>query len=532
MRKWLSIFLILVFMFISIPISSTVKAENKFDGYIPISTADELANIANDTTAKYYLTKDIDMASYGYWETISMFHGVLDGNGYAIKNLSISALSDGYYGIFGLVSNATVKNLSLSNIAYKISLNEQYKASNSYDSGHNRIGGIIGYINSNTLIENCNVSGAITVNVNNSYESKKYGEGYTVFATSYVGGIVGFADLESNVTNSYTNVTISVSSDYKIDTDIGYNKLSIENNIGGIAGYIGNSSSINNSFSMGNNIIGNINARIHFAAMQMREQIFETKNYIGGVVGYAEETTEINNCFNISEVTGNSYNFAYDNNEKKALYNHRDVTENRINYLGGIAGYLNGKLSNSYSSGKMENPDYSKIGGVVGFADTNAYIYRAYYLRNNSQKVKFNSEIAGVGDNTMAANATATSLDEAKMQKQTNFKDWDFKSTWQIVKGVNKGYPIFKTNTKAFQLSKATASVKAGTYKKSFSVKLSSATPDTKIYYTTDGTKPTTKSKAYTKALSIKKSTTLKVLVVRNGFQSSPVATYKYVIKK
>ena len=531
MRRLLSAFLILVFMFISIPMSSTVKAENKFDGYIPISTADDLADIANDTTAKYYLTKDIDMEAYGYWEAIKEFSGTLDGNGHVIKNLKITKLSEhGYGGIFGYASGATLKNISLSNISYKINSNKDYNT-NEFHGGYYWVGGLVGYAN-DTIIENCKTSGAIAVIIDNNYVSKGYGQGHSVWDRSYIGGIIGNANLKSKITRCYTNITLDVSSAYKIDTGLAENTLIIENHIGGIAGYISDSTSINDSFSMGSGTIGNINAKIHFDAVQSHDQVFDMKNYVGGIVGYADKTAEINNCFNLSKVTGNALSLAYDNNHKEYLYNDRDVTENKMNYLGGIAGYLNGKLASSYSAAEMENVDNSKIGGIAGYADVDAYIYRAYYLRNNSQKVKFNSEIAGVGDNTMAANAIATSLDEAKMQKQTYFKDWDFKSTWQIVKGVNKGYPIFKTNTKAFQLSKATASVKAGTYKNSFSVKLSSATPNTKIYYTTDGTKPTTKSKVYTKALSIKKSTTLKVLVVRNGFKSSPVATYKYVIKK
>ncbi|MGF7141754.1 hypothetical protein HNQ56_000164 [Anaerotaenia torta] len=523
MRRLLSAFLILVFMFISIPISSTVKAENKFDGYIPISTADELANIANDTTAKYYLTKDIDMASYGYWETIKEFTGVLDGNGHVIRNLSITRNSENGYGaIFGATGDAVVRNLSLQNISYKIVENKDYMLNNSMEYV---VGGIAGFA-TNTIIENCNVSGTIAVDRIEQYQYYNTTDTF-VLSGNTIGGIVGWAVNGTSVKRCYTNINITNNNEHTLNSRNSKGHLEITNSIGGIVGKTGmwpeeTPVNISESFGVGEAISSNV----HLKFDQNMYYYMEANNYVGGVVGYVDEKVELENCFSTSKIDG----IATTRNLYRRTYKSSEGVTN--NYLGGIAGYLNGKLSNSYSSGKMEKSDNSKIGGVVGFADTNAYIYRAYYLRNNSQKIKFNSEIAGVGDNTMAANATATSLDEAKMQKQTNFKDWDFKSTWQIVKGINKGYPIFKTNTKAFQLSKVTANVKAGTYKKSFSVKLSSATPDTKIYYTTDGTKPTTKSKAYTKALSIKKSTTLKVLVVRNGFQSSPVATYKYVIKK
>jgi hypothetical protein len=180
----------------------------------------------------------------------------------------------------------------------------------------------------------------------------------------------------------------------------------------------------------------------------------------------------------------------------------------------------------------MENNNDCAVGGVAGYADTNAYIYRAYYLCNKNQKLQFNSDINGVGDNTNAATATAVNLDQSKMQQQSNYMDWDYNSIWQVVKGVNNGYPIFIGNTKALRLPKALASVKAGMYKKPVTIKLSCVTPDSNIYYTTDGTKPTENSMPYQEAFMIKKTSTVKVLVVRDGFKSSQVASFKYVINK
>ncbi|MBR1989650.1 MAG: chitobiase/beta-hexosaminidase C-terminal domain-containing protein, partial [Firmicutes bacterium] len=72
-------------------------------------------------------------------------------------------------------------------------------------------------------------------------------------------------------------------------------------------------------------------------------------------------------------------------------------------------------------------------------------------------------------------------------------------------------------------------SLEGGTYYRGVTVKLS-AEDGAKIYYTTDGSKPTTKSKRYTKALNISKTTTLKAIAVKNG-KKTKIYTQKYTMK-
>jgi len=65
-------------------------------GYTPIYDADDLANIANDMTGKYILMNDIDLSGIN-WKPLeakstkgltTSFTGILEGNGYTIRNLS------------------------------------------------------------------------------------------------------------------------------------------------------------------------------------------------------------------------------------------------------------------------------------------------------------------------------------------------------------------------------------------------------------------------------------------------------------
>ncbi len=70
-----------------------------------------------------------------------------------------------------------------------------------------------------------------------------------------------------------------------------------------------------------------------------------------------------------------------------------------------------------------------------------------------------------------------------------------------------------------------------GTYSTTQSVIISDATSGAVIYYTTDGSTPTTSSAVYGATISVSTSSTLKALAVAPGFAQSAVATAAYVIQ-
>lgn len=82
-------------------------------------------------------------------------------------------------------------------------------------------------------------------------------------------------------------------------------------------------------------------------------------------------------------------------------------------------------------------------------------------------------------------------------------------------------------------LAKPLFSANEGEYPNEISVEITCATNGATIYYTTDGSEPTTASNKYTGALSISKTTTLKAIAVKGELQSEvATATYKMIVAK
>ena len=100
---------------------------------------------------------------------------------------------------------------------------------------------------------------------------------------------------------------------------------------------------------------------------------------------------------------------------------------------------------------------------------------------------------------------------------------------------VVSGYTNSAVASATFTISLAQAatptfSPAAGTYTSAQTVAISSTTPSVTIYYTTNGTTPTTSSAVYSVPIAVSSSETIKTIATASGFSNSAVATSTYSI--
>ena len=126
MKKLFAIICVFTMLF-----SLSAFADAEGNAVIEISSAKELAAIAEDLTADYVLTADIDLAG-AEWAPIGSyapsgeseeeqeipspdyaFTGTFDGNGHTISNLTISGKDGMAVGLFGCISEAEIGNFTL-----------------------------------------------------------------------------------------------------------------------------------------------------------------------------------------------------------------------------------------------------------------------------------------------------------------------------------------------------------------------------------------------------------------------------------
>ena len=355
-RKLFSLLLVCAILAVGTVVPAAA-VETDRTGWTAISTAEELAAIkTNDTSAKYYLTNDIDLADYGNFTPIGSssvyFKGTFDGNGYAIKNMTISGSS--YQALFANVAGATIENLTIQDSSITASSN--YAAA------------IVAHVGAAKFtMTNCHV-------VDTTVKATGSG-GYGV------GGLIGFVEASSS---SYiTNVSLS----------------SIK---GGSV----------NSYTYGcGGIIGEV-----YSGKAVVSECFCAADSVtayayggaGGIVGIAKGTVEITDCYNLADITcsmpSNSPAAKYygaaggiigmnNNGSNKATncYNLGTVkgasgTRSYPSYGGGIAGYNVGLTSTScYNGGTVTSANtssstksYAKNGTIYGYSSST--LNNCYYL--------------------------------------------------------------------------------------------------------------------------------------------------------
>ena len=158
-----------------------------------------------------------------------------------------------------------------------------------------------------------------------------------------------------------------------------------------------------------------------------------------------------------------------------------------------------------------------------------------------------NGSIAGedAGSNAVASGASvevgATVTLTATPASGYLFASWN-------VSGTNSELSSTSSNPTTFTMGTANATVTAnfvsasvclaptfsiveGTYNAAQNVVLSCPTDDATIYYTTDGTDPTTNSSLYSGPISVTETTTIKAFAVKDGLTDSDIASATYTLK-
>ena len=142
--------------------------------------------------------KDVYSGSGLGWEPIGpTFDAVFDGNGHAIRNLYINRHpSEGGAGLFDRIGNpATVKNIEFVNANLIMKTNK----SNPYKNGL----GVLAGRNAGTVQNIAVRSSTATITYDTETTQK-----------AYVGGIVGYTDSTSEITNSYAASDTTISASY------------------------------------------------------------------------------------------------------------------------------------------------------------------------------------------------------------------------------------------------------------------------------------------------------------------------------
>ena len=304
--------------------------------YRKIYTIDDWKEINRYPTENYILENDLDFRNTTSF-VISQYNGILNGNGYTIRNINISG------NVGGLITtlNGKIKNLFVENYISENNTNIQQ--------------GLIRIMNRGSTIDNVHMK-----NVNITKTTSTSGTAVSGNIAFLVGQSTGGTITNSSATDS--NITARG----VLDTI----------HAGGLVGY-GSIAKISNSY------IRNVNIEINDA--------IETS--IGGIIGYENSTGNISNCYTYGSINSDNSNLGGIAGRTagtiKNCFSYVNITGNSDN-IGGIVGnnstgnnyYVEKNLAigNLYSSSSSEN--IRNISGNLS-EQTNNYAYENQLINGN-----------------------------------------------------------------------------------------------------------------------------------------------------
>ncbi len=215
--------------------SNRTKMVSKGDGSAgnpyAVATAEQLNTFVRENGYECYeQIEDIDLSGYDNWEPLHEFSGEYDGKGHAISHLKINRPNEVYVGLFWMMSQGELRNISLEGVdvtgnsiagglvggihSYVFGVVNIKNSCVSGSVSGNCVGGLVGYIEANSergTISNsyayCEVSGnervGGLVGSNSGYTIENSYAGGNVSGNKYVGGLMGYSDTGAAIYNCY-----------------------------------------------------------------------------------------------------------------------------------------------------------------------------------------------------------------------------------------------------------------------------------------------------------------------------------------
>lgn len=394
------------------------------EGYIAISTPAEFCKIGLNPAGNYILMGDIDLEDTGF-SSISDFNGILEGNGYTVRNAQMP--------VFTKVSQGTVQNLGV----YSHLSDALYNANNSTVSpmGYVTFGGIAYSVTDGATIFNCWFDGSI--------------QSFTPMAA----GIAQYASAGSTIQSCRNSANISIATEWAQDVVCG-----------GIAGEIGKDVSIINCLNEGTlKIEGNTSG----------------EQSLGGIVGQLSITTDtygcltqVYNCRNTGSLSGRDYVAGIvgyvDLTETYAAFSLRQcLNEGSAQPASNLSGIVNIHYIEDGSITIMNCANVSTTAfttGIVGgeflqrryhrlSSDLmNVYVECCFSVAPVEQGIsslgKSLNNCYYLGTDTPATAdgalfATVKGLSQQQMQQKSSFSGFDFDTVW----AMGSSYPEFRQTT-------------------------------------------------------------------------------------
>ena len=149
----------------------------------------------------------------------------------------------------------------------------------------------------------------------------------------------------------------------------------------------------------------------------------------------------------------------------------------------------------------------------------------------------------GSDEKYLGTSSTSSTVFSTSTNSSSDGYKWKVTSNGWIQNNLNNNYIRLYSNSFCFTTSGTVSTIYVkeecatptfnpgeGTYTEAQNVSISCATSGATIYYTTDGSTPTTSSAVYSSAIPVSETTTIKAIAVASGYDNSAVAEATYTI--